>query len=198
MVEPHEGENRRVLVVDDNKAIHDDYRKVLGARPEERAFLEMRDLLFDDAETKKRYRRLAFELDSAFQGHEAVEMVREACAQGRPYTVALVDVRMPPGIDGIETVERLWKIDPNLQVVLCSAFSDYSLEDIHERLTKIELLLILKKPFEPIVIKQMTESLNRRWILSQKLRSEMEEADHELRRLRSVESAARPDGGSRA
>jgi len=67
-----------------------------------------------------------FEIDSAFQGQEGLAKVQHALNEGRPYAMAFVDVRMPPGWDGIETISRIWKMYPELQVVICTAYSDYS------------------------------------------------------------------------
>ena len=77
---------------------------------------------------------VTFELESAFQGKEALEKTIIGIAAGKPYALAFVDVRMPPGWDGIETIEHLWQVDPALQVVVCTAYSDYSWEKMTVRL----------------------------------------------------------------
>src|SRR5882757_10950796 len=111
-------ENRRVLLVDDTPAIHEDFRKVLtgGAAA---ADLEADEAILFGA--KARAVAVRFEADSAFQGAEAIDKVRASLEAQRPYALAFVDMRMPPGLDGVETVERLWQEDPELQVVLCTA-----------------------------------------------------------------------------
>ena len=70
-------------------------------------------------------------------------MVHQATAAGNPYALAFVDVRMPPGWDGIETIDRLWQTDPNLHVVICTPYSDYSWERMEERLGRSDRLFIL-------------------------------------------------------
>ena len=83
--------------------------------------------------------------------------------EGRPYALAFVDIRMPPGIDGVETTARLWKADPDLQVVLCSAYADYSWEEVARRLGINQRLLILRKPFDNIEVRQMAHALAQKW-----------------------------------
>ncbi len=92
-------------------------------------------------------REARFEVDSAFQGKEGLQKVQAALAEGDPYALAFVDMRMPPGWDGIETIGHLWEADPQLQVVICTAYSDYSWNDMHRHLGNSDSLLILKKPF---------------------------------------------------
>jgi DNA-binding LytR/AlgR family response regulator len=107
-----------------------------------------------------------FEIDSAFQGEEGLAKARRAMEQGRPYAVAFVDMRMPPGWDGIETIERLWALDPDLQIVICTAYSDYSWEEIMRRLGNRNDLAVLKKPFDNIEAVQLCETLTKKWSLN--------------------------------
>src|SRR5262249_19004772 len=123
--------NRRVLVVDDNEAIHQDFRKILAGETEERPeFSDAHQALFGEMPAERATTAVSYELESAFQGQQALEMVRQSLRDGRPYAMAFVDVRMPPGWDGIETVQRIWAESPDLEVVICTAYSDYSWEDV--------------------------------------------------------------------
>src|SRR5882724_1707610 len=98
----HASKQRRILVIDDNRSIHDDFRKILGSRPGGNFALDdVEAELF--GESKPEGSSLYFEVDSAYQGQEGLTLVQRALEQGRPYAMAFVDVRMPPGIDGIET-----------------------------------------------------------------------------------------------
>lgn len=154
--------NHRVLVIDDNVAIHEDFRKIFTVEASaERSLLAAGSALFGEPEQPAT--RAHFELDFATQGKEGVERVREARAAARPYAVAFVDMRMPPGWDGLETIERLWAIDPNVQVVICSAHSDYDWMELTQRLGHADKLLIVKKPFEPIEIQQCAQALTCKW-----------------------------------
>src|SRR4051812_8704868 len=116
--------NRRVLVIDDMRSIHDDFRKILCTESTSPAALDaMESALFDGPIES---RRITFEVDSAYQGQEGLAKVEVARREGRPYAVAFVDVRMPPGWDGVETIEKIWAVDPDVQIVICTAYSDYS------------------------------------------------------------------------
>ncbi|MGA2174444.1 MAG: response regulator [Verrucomicrobiota bacterium] len=167
--------NRRILVIDDNRAIHEDFRKILSAEAEGSAYGEMSADLFGESPAKRTF--AGFELDSAFQGQEGLEMVKEALAAGRPYGVAFIDVRMPPGWDGIETTARLWEVCPELQVVICTAYSDYSWDDMARRLGQNDGLLILKKPFDMVEVLQLAETLARKWTLARQAKLRLADLD---------------------
>jgi diguanylate cyclase len=156
--------NRRILIIDDNAAIHADFRKVLGAQAEHfaQAALDVleADLFGGDAAASPRPN---FEIDSAHQGQEGVEKVRHALAEGRPYAMAFVDMRMPPGWDGLKTIERLWATDSDVQVVICSAHTDYDWTEVVQRLGHSDKLLVLRKPAEPIEVLQCATALSRKW-----------------------------------
>ena len=153
-------ENRRILVIDDNESIHQDFRKVLAAVPErELALAAAEQALFGDAPAV----RPLFEVDSAFQGQEGLAKTVAALAEQRAYALAFVDMRMPPGWDGVETIEHLWRVDPKLQIVVCTAYSDYSWQEMAERLELGDRLLILKKPFDNIEAYQLASALTAKW-----------------------------------
>jgi diguanylate cyclase len=156
--------NRRILVIDDNAAIHQDFRKVLGTQTEHSAQAALDVLeanLFGDAVVAAA--RPNFEVDSAHQGQEGVAMARQALAEGRPYSMAFVDMRMPPGWDGLQTIEHLWAADPDVQVVICSAHTDYDWTEVVQRLGHSDKLLVLRKPAEPIEVLQCATALSRKW-----------------------------------
>jgi two-component system NtrC family sensor kinase len=179
--------SQRILVVDDNPAIHEDFRKILDAdlAPKLDA---LANILFGD--TPPVTRGQSFVLDSATQGEEALGMVQKAVAEQRPYAVAFVDIRMPPGWDGLETLARLWEVDPRIEAVLCSAYADYSWEQILSRVGDSDQLLILKKPFDVPEVRQLVHALTAKWQLARA--NERRLADLELRvseRTRALVSA---------
>lgn len=180
----------RILIVDDNAAIHADFRKVLARSEGMRGdFLATEALLFGQQQNDQD-RGVDFELDSAYQGQEAVEKLQCALAAGRPYALAFVDVRMPPGWDGIETVSRLWQLSPNLQVVICTAFSDYSWGEMFRRLGASDNLVILKKPFENEEVMQLACALTRKWEVTRQAQSRLEELRKQVaERTRALEAA---------
>ena len=153
--------NRRILLVDDNRAIHDDLRKALHGR-DRGEINELECELFGSSAPPSH----PFETTSAYQGADAVELVREAVAAGRPFAVAVVDMRMPPGIDGLQTIERMWEIDREIQVVICTAFSDAGWDAIAERFGATDRLLILKKPFDLAELRQLALALSAKWQLA--------------------------------
>jgi diguanylate cyclase (GGDEF)-like protein len=154
--------NRRILVIDDNDAIHEDFRKVLGgARLEGQDALDMLESELLGGNTTTATPR--FELDSEFQGEAGVHRADAAVRAGRPYALAFVDMRMPPGWDGLKTIEQLWKVDPDIQVVICSAHSDYEWNEVMARLNHSDKLLVLRKPFEPIEVQQCASALCQKW-----------------------------------
>ena len=166
----------RILIVDDNKAIHEDFRKALDGDFVSSASAELDELeasLFGAPQAKQSPLDVKYEIDSALQGQEGLAMISEAIKEGRPYSLAFIDVRMPPGWDGIETTERIWRIQPDLQVVICSAYSDYTWEDIIEALDTADRLLILKKPFQRIEVRQIAHTLTRKWYMSRELETRM-------------------------
>lgn len=144
---PLDKTNRRILIVDDTPTIHEDFRKILSPEANTQDSLSSAEqALFGSPVAVS---CMSFVLDSAFQGMEALNKVETALAQGQPFAMAFIDMRMPPGWDGLETIERLWRADPKLQVALCTAYSDYSWEDIADRLELGDRLLILKNPSTP-------------------------------------------------
>jgi two-component system, NtrC family, sensor kinase len=165
---------RRILIIDDNPAIHQDFQKILAASGSSTSLDALETALFGSPQARAGG-AYSFEVDAASQGEEGVQRVKEAAAEGRPYALAFVDIRMPPGIDGVETTALLWKADEDLQVVLCSAYADYSWEEVAQRLGINERLLILRKPFDNIEVRQMAQALAQKWDLARQSRRREEE-----------------------
>jgi two-component system sensor histidine kinase/response regulator len=157
--------NLRILLVDDNPSIHADFRKILcPVLSGERSLESLEAQLFEN--TTPRHRPPNFQLDSAYQGEESQRMVERSLAEGRPYAVAFVDVRMPPGWDGMETIARLWEIDPQLQIVVCTAYVDYSWEELRAKVSQPDNFVVLKKPFDNVEVQQLAHTLTKKWLLN--------------------------------
>ena len=167
-------ENRRILLIDDSPSIHEDFRKVLLGEAnveKEEALFDAKAAFFgggapaadDAAAPATPTKRDSFVLTSAHQGQEGFEIVKQSVASGERFAMAFVDVRMPPGWDGIETIAQLWKGDPELEIVVCTAYSDYSWNETIDKLGQSDQLLILKKPFDPVEIEQLANALTRKW-----------------------------------
>lgn len=156
--------HRRILIVDDNPAIHQDFRKILN--PESDAAPGIADTeaaIFGDVVSCQQ--APGYQMDSAYQGEEALAMIQKAIEEEFPYAMAFVDVRMPPGWDGIETIERIWKEYPQLQVVICTAYSDYSFGEMIERLGETDRMVLLKKPFDAVEVLQLANMMTEKWRL---------------------------------
>lgn len=165
--------NRRILVVDDSDAIHHDFLEILKRRKDTSDLDAMEASIFGGQ--KAASPALGFELTFASQGAEALEKVRQARDVAAPYALAFVDMRMPPGWDGLETLVHLWAEDPALQAVICSAYSDHSWTEITAKLGVTDRFLILKKPFDPVEVRQIACALTEKW--NQAERSSRAEAD---------------------
>ncbi|MCP4456294.1 MAG: GHKL domain-containing protein [Planctomycetes bacterium] len=161
--------NRRILIIDDNQSIHEDFRAILA--PDNQSLVDMHEeeaAIFGDTTASPIGE--TFEVDGAFQGEEALAMARTALDEGRPYALAFVDMRMPPGWDGVTTIEKLWEVCPDLETAICTAFSDHDWNSIMERLGTTSQLLILKKPYDNIEILQLATALTEKWNLAYEAR----------------------------
>src|SRR5471030_139825 len=168
-------QNRRILLVDDTPAIHEDFRKILLPTTTESDMDDVEAALFG---TLAKTSTEAFVLDSAYQGQEGLAKVREALQINQPYALAFIDMRMPPGWDGVETIEHLWQEDPELQIVICTAYSDYSWREVLSRLDVRDRLLILKKPFDAIEVYQFASALTTKWEMTEQAAFKKERLEH--------------------
>ncbi|EMI43140.1 response regulator [Rhodopirellula sp. SWK7] len=202
----------RILIIDDNPSIHEDFRKILTVDASSQSLAEAANAFFgddDDSPEESLQKPLEVDLDSAYQGEEAYRKTIAAMGEGRPYTLAFCDMRMPPGWDGLTTIEHLWKADPDLQVVICSAYSDNTWADISKRLGLSDRLLILKKPFDNAEVMQLAVALieKRRLIKAASIKQvelekmvqertlQLEQRDQALRQKQKLEAIGSLAGG---
>ena len=165
----------RILIIDDNPSIHRDFELVLldnARNPDLEA--DERRMYGDPA--RQPISKPAYILDHALSGLEGLEKVRQALAEERPYRVAFVDIRMP-GIDGVETISRVWQVDPAIQIVICTAYADYSWEDLAQRLGPTDKLLLLKKPFDNIEVTLLASTLTEKWFLAKQAALKLEQME---------------------
>ena len=166
---------KRILIIDDNTQIHQDFKKVLLISNESESDLnKLEEALL--GETSEQHGD-KYSLDYASQGEEGLKMVEVSIKEMKPYSVAFVDVRMPPGLDGVETISRIWAINPDLQIVICTAYSDYSWDDLFCKFGNTDKLLILKKPFDNIEVRQLTYTLSKKWELNRIANLKMEDLE---------------------
>ncbi len=171
--------NLRILVADDLVNIHEDFAKILTAATSQLADVPGLARFAPELLVSSEPTRPAYELNFVTQGEEAVRAVTRAQIRNQPYAVAFLDVRMPPGIDGVETAGQLLKLDPELQIVLCTAYTDYSFAEISVRFGGSPNFLILKKPFDPAEVVQIALALTHKWELQrrqQRLQDALREA----------------------
>ncbi len=152
----------RILLVDDNPSIHEDIKKILQSSADDTLAEAEADLFGDAPDTSQvsSSTEFKYEFHSAMQGQQALDMLEQAVNNGQRFSMAFVDVRMPPGWNGIETIKRLWQVDPDLEVVICTAYSDYSWQEIVSELGYSDCFLILKKPFEAVEVRQLAMTLS--------------------------------------
>lgn len=179
--------NRRILLVDDTPSIHDDIRKVLTRPPHAR---------LDAVETSLFGRALqpaegGFEVTSALDGASGVALAEAAVGAGHRFAVAFVDMRMPLGWDGVETIERLWAVDPLIQVVVCTAYADHPWEEVMARLDVRDRLLVVKKPFDVIEVSQLARTLTAKWDLARQAEAQMDALARAADEARASEAALR-------
>jgi two-component system, sensor histidine kinase and response regulator len=169
-------QNHRILVIDDNRAIHNDFRKILTTSSD-----LLNDLSKDEAalfgDTTVNLELPIFEIDSAYQGEEGLQLVEKSLLEDRPYALAFVDVRMPPGWDGVETTCKIWEKYPDLQVVICTAYSDYTWQEMLRTLGYSDRMVILKKPFDSIEVVQLAIAMTEKWRLYQQAKLRLDDLD---------------------
>ena len=154
----------RILIVDDEQAVHDSYQRcfapVVPAARE--ALTAMASALWDD-EPEADDETLTFETVHCMQGLDAVAAVERAMEEGDPFSVAFIDIRMPPGIDGKETAQRIRAIDPAINMVIVTGYSDFSPLEITRVAGPADKIFYVAKPFEVAEIRQTATALSHRW-----------------------------------
>jgi signal transduction histidine kinase len=158
-----EKRHSRILVIDDDQDVWKAYRLVLnpeGIDPDSSS-AKISQLLGDSQAAEP---ETGFPLSFASQGQEGYQMVAEAKNKD-PFAVAFVDIRMPPGWDGMETAVKIREIDPDIELVIVTAYSDRTMEEIVRAVGSPDKLLFLRKPFDPEEIRQMARALSSKWHL---------------------------------
>jgi two-component system NtrC family sensor kinase len=157
-------EPARILIADDHESVLADFAQLLDAPvAAEAAELDALEDALGGAAAVPAAIAPRYHVRYVRNGADAVREAAAASAAGRPFAVAFVDVQMPPGIDGVETAAQLWRDHPELEIVLCTAYTDYSWQAIAARLPTPDQLVILRKPFEPIEIRQLAACLSEKW-----------------------------------
>jgi signal transduction histidine kinase/ActR/RegA family two-component response regulator len=188
----------RILVIDDNRDIHRDFQKIFKSlETEESPIDELESTLFGVAPLQRAPSSslAGVVLESAYQGDDGARMAIQAAANGEPYLMAFVDIRMPPGIDGIQTIKRIWELIPELPCVICTAFSDYNWEDISFHLGGTGNLYVLKKPFDAVEVLQMSQTIAEKESLTTVANQARQGMEEKLQKLQLAERALRESNG---
>ncbi len=177
-----------MLVVDDNPSIHDDFRRIFT--PERDAAPALDELAASVFGIHGTTSSAAFSLDHVSQGQDALERVIAAQDGGRPYALLFMDVRMPPGWDGIETCARIFEVDPNVHIVLCTAYPERGWRRRVESLPGRDRVLVLKKPFDIVEVQQLASALCERWAFARRDRARMRDLERSVTEQRGRLAAA--------
>ena len=160
--------NNRILIIDDDHDIWKSYQLVLqpNSRDEASSISRLNALLLAEHPPENPLpseETPNFELSYASQGREGYAMVKQAIRDQQPFAIAFVDIRMPPGWDGMETAARIRKFDPDIEIVIVTAYSDRSREEIAKAVGTLHKLLFFRKPFDPEELMQVAVSLCDKW-----------------------------------
>jgi DNA-binding NtrC family response regulator len=104
--------------------------------------------------------------DSAFNGGGGLRLIEKSLLDNRPYSVAFVDVRLGSGWDGVQTTCKIWQQYPDLQVVLCTGYSDRPWEELVKSLGFLDRMIVLVKPFDVTEVKQLAVGFSEKWRLT--------------------------------
>jgi len=149
-----EEQNLRILLADDDPSIVHLYRVGLPRYFEgvgTSAMSELESELFGE----KVRSRQAISVTVCHQGNEAVDLANQASQSGTPFDVIILDVRMPPGIDGVKAAERIREFDSAAPIIFVSGYSSMSIQDVYERVPPPELVWFLDKPVQLTQLAEM-------------------------------------------
>jgi CheY-like chemotaxis protein len=178
--------NHRILVIDDDQGIHELIRHILlkfsgfADHPDQN-----KQPLFRELDENSRLP--TFEIDSAYEGRDGLALIQKSLRENRPYSMAFVDVHMPTGWDGIETICNIWKKYCDLQVVICTGFSDRSWEKRLKTLGYLDRVIVLKKPFDSIEVLQLAVAMTEKWRLNEQAKLRVDNLEKLVQNLRSRE-----------
>jgi diguanylate cyclase (GGDEF)-like protein len=174
----------RILIIDDEAAMHDSYAQSFRPRSDARVGLDaMATELFGSDAAPAPDACAHFELTHALQGLEGVAAVQASLADKAPFAVAFIDVRMPPGIDGKETARRIRALDPDINLVIVTGYSDHAPLDISRAAGPADKIFYIAKPFEVAEVVQTATALCHRWQVDRELAATREALAAQIRLL---------------
>ncbi|NRA26670.1 MAG: hypothetical protein HRU10_05405 [Opitutales bacterium] len=203
---------KRIIIIDDTISVLEDFKSILSAKKSfDQSLAKVSDELFGEEEGSAPEQNqtmstdesdIVFDVSTAVQGKMGHSLALDAMQKGKPFQVAFVDMRMPPGWDELQTIHAIMQIDANLQCVICTAYSDFTWAETMQELNheRSDRILILKKPFDPSEVWQLAVSLSERWHkeharketersiehLHDTLRLELESANNRISKFRNI------------
>jgi len=189
--------NTRILIIDDDKNIWKSYQSILNKTQAKSSDVNrLEDLLLQGSTEPKKastQNNSSYDLSFAQQGEEGFLTLKTAHAQGKPFSLAFVDIRMPPGWDGVKTARAIRDIDSEIEIVIVTAYADISRHEMIEQIGQPEKLLFLRKPFDTEELSQIALQLTEKWRLSaeqqlqqQKIENLVDELQHTHNYLDSI------------
>ena len=172
--------NYRVLIVDDQEEIHNDFAEMLASGFGKRATDDLAAAFVAQSDKPVLPQ---FELSHATSGEEACAMVKAGKESNCPFALAYIDIRMPPGTDGIETVRQIRQFEQDIEIVIMTAYSDKTLPEIVNDMALLHKLLYIRKPFSREEIQQITLSLTGKWNIEQELAKHQRQLEASNRQL---------------
>ena len=175
--------NHRILLIDDDRSIHDVFRRILIGRsirkvgPVEDADSVVRKPIFN--------KMPVFKINSAYSGEEGLRLIEKSLLEFRPYFMAFVDVCLGSGWDGVQTTCKIWQQYPDLQVVLCTGLADRPWEDLVESMGFLDRMVVLIKPFAVAEVKQLAVGFSEKWRLNQQAKLRVDNLEKLIQNLRS-------------
>ena len=177
----------RILVADDEEQILNEYTQVLGrlsaASATDQVLRELEAELFGEPDSTGDLPFESYDLTLCRQGDEAIAAVVRGIDEGRPFSVAFLDVRMPPGIDGVRAAERIRTIDPDINIVFVTGFSDIRPQQITERIQPADKVLYCQKPLQAGELRQFAQALSAKWLGERCLARRLHETSNRLHQL---------------
>lgn len=163
--------NTRLLIVDDNPDIHGVIKYCLEEENTKSKVDELSNDLFDDLDddlpteeqNDSQEKKYSFNIDSAYSGEESIEMVKKAQGENNPYQIIIMDFRMPPGMNGLDALKGIYEVNPKVISLMCTAYADFSEEEITSQMPSPELFQFIRKPFDEDKMEQIIQSLVDKW-----------------------------------
>ena len=182
MADLHETTTNRILVVDDDALLIDEYLRCLGEDYEPDSatstLSELEKVLFGDETDETGAAR--FTVETRNQGETAVEAVEDAIKTGKKYSIVFLDIRMPPGIDGIEAAKRIRKLDPDVNIVIVTGSVSAEIDNLDAEVPPADKIFFFKKPFHAAECRQLAAALCGKWHADMALRSANEELEQRV------------------